>query len=145
MGNALVANQTQGAQHHTINSLYQKAFLSVSKSAFLLTQWKASYDEIHQSLLSPMSEMEKPIALPAGPAIHVPRSVLNAPAIHQPSPSCFEEEGILEGFHHSMEMSMPQHPSDVKSAAEMLMPPRHADVGNFKSEEHGKNNRTEQV
>mmetsp|Transcript_19340 Transcript_19340/g.40772 ORF Transcript_19340/g.40772 Transcript_19340/m.40772 type:complete len:345 (-) Transcript_19340:174-1208(-) len=29
----------------TVNAMYQKAFLSVSKATFLLTQWKASWDE----------------------------------------------------------------------------------------------------
>jgi len=143
--NALVANQTGGAQPETINSLYQKAFLSVSKATFLLTQWKASYDEIHQSILS---ETEKPTPLPTGPAIHVPRSALHAPAIHQPSQSCFEEEeGMLEEFSPPMEMPMPPPPVDadnLKSEAQMPMPPPRVHIGN-KSEVPNESKQTEQV
>lgn len=37
--------QNVNATASSINTVYQKAFLSVSKATFLLTQWKASWDE----------------------------------------------------------------------------------------------------
>ena len=40
-----IVSQNINVTSSAINAMYQKAFLSVSKATFLLTQWKASWDE----------------------------------------------------------------------------------------------------
>lgn len=40
-----MVSQNVNVPSSSINAMYQKAFLSVSKATFLLTQWKASWDE----------------------------------------------------------------------------------------------------
>lgn len=40
-----MVSQNVNVTASSVNAMYQKAFLSVSKATFLLTQWKASWDE----------------------------------------------------------------------------------------------------
>ena len=55
------------------NILYQKAFLSASKATYLLTQWKASYDEHAYATAAAAS-----VPVPPGPGY-------NPPLLHDPS------------------------------------------------------------